>query len=439
MEEKLSALFQLINPDNSMSVNRYLAHSMGVAETIIYSALISKYTYYKSKGKLTDGGWFYSTIEDLQESTTYAVKAQRTAIKHLSELGLIESKIMGMPAKRYFRLRSDIEVLEVLIARGQVTCEELRIKSDSDNNDEPDEKSPTGSFQKDVKMYPKGQASLCAENKQVCPGEQSSLSAKDKQVCPQGQTSLFQKDKQVCPQGTNKFVPDGQTNINLNIIKTIDNQSIFPAVDAVPEHKHDRLTDELIYAEIIKALYPPDIYSPVGYPSCEEKLSDYGEVERKIQICNIPYWLAGNKGAVKAALRFMCCYSFHAGNLTVRQSDFLNMIITEIAEMVFHEKVRLHDSDVSREEIIDKLNEITESSSLYDCILGFEKKWTDISSKKRNIKNFRRYMQTTLWNWLNDYRLEEMRSSYSTAAVKGQPSFDIQQYMEYAKHSTPTL
>lgn len=79
----LTAIIELLNPNNTISAHRMLAHSMGMTETIIYSALISKQTYYNSKGMLMEGGWFYSTICDLQESTTYGIKAKRTAISHL--------------------------------------------------------------------------------------------------------------------------------------------------------------------------------------------------------------------------------------------------------------------------------------------------------------------------------------------------------------------
>lgn len=84
MSYQLDSILQLLNPDNTMSANRLLAHAIGLCETIIYSALISKYTYYVTKGMIDEGGWFFSTVDDLQESTTYGEKPQRTAIKHLN-------------------------------------------------------------------------------------------------------------------------------------------------------------------------------------------------------------------------------------------------------------------------------------------------------------------------------------------------------------------
>lgn len=41
----LTSLTELLNPNNTISAHRYLAHSIGMTETIIYSALISRDIY----------------------------------------------------------------------------------------------------------------------------------------------------------------------------------------------------------------------------------------------------------------------------------------------------------------------------------------------------------------------------------------------------------
>ncbi len=53
----LSNVIQLLNPDNTISAHRMLAHAIGMTETIIYSALISKHTYYSQNGILLDGSF----------------------------------------------------------------------------------------------------------------------------------------------------------------------------------------------------------------------------------------------------------------------------------------------------------------------------------------------------------------------------------------------
>ena len=110
----LSAIIELLNPDNTISAHRYIAHAIGMTETIIYSALIAKQTYYLKNAMFCEDGWFYSTVNDLQESTTFGIKAQRTAIAHLVEHGLIECEMKGISAKRYFRISENAESVENL-------------------------------------------------------------------------------------------------------------------------------------------------------------------------------------------------------------------------------------------------------------------------------------------------------------------------------------
>lgn len=149
----LSAIIQLLNPDNTISAHRMLAHAIGMTETIIYSALISKQTYYLQNDMLLDGGWFFSKITDLQESTTYGAKAQKTAIAHLVENGLIEFKYMGMPAKRYFRIVNDMAILMKLIDKGTKICKKISDKKQKkpfENDDIPNEKIENSEISKNV-------------------------------------------------------------------------------------------------------------------------------------------------------------------------------------------------------------------------------------------------------------------------------------------------
>lgn len=114
----MKAIFKLLNPDNTMSINRHLAHAIGLAEAVVYGALLSKYAYYDQHGLLTDGDWFYSTVEDLEESTALTARQQRRCIDKLIELGLIQCKVQGMPAKRYFCINDDTELLAGILSNG---------------------------------------------------------------------------------------------------------------------------------------------------------------------------------------------------------------------------------------------------------------------------------------------------------------------------------
>ena len=79
----MNAIYQLLNPSNTLTVNRLLAHALGTNEAIIYACLISKFYYYSERDMLNDG-WFYSTAPDLQESSTLTERQQKKAVSFLT-------------------------------------------------------------------------------------------------------------------------------------------------------------------------------------------------------------------------------------------------------------------------------------------------------------------------------------------------------------------
>ena len=77
----MNAIYQLLNPDNTISLNRPLAHAVGLMETVVYSALIAKWQYYSDRGKLDPDGWFYSTIADLEVAPPCQTNSRNAALR----------------------------------------------------------------------------------------------------------------------------------------------------------------------------------------------------------------------------------------------------------------------------------------------------------------------------------------------------------------------
>ena len=118
-------ILERLNPTNTGSYNRPIAHALGLAAAVVYAALINKQVYYKQHNMLDEDGFFYSKISDLEESTTLTKRQQSAAIKVLIDAGLIECKRCGMPAKRYFRVLDDTEPLDDLLKQGEAVMNEL--------------------------------------------------------------------------------------------------------------------------------------------------------------------------------------------------------------------------------------------------------------------------------------------------------------------------
>ncbi|MCI5667602.1 MAG: DUF6017 domain-containing protein [Oscillospiraceae bacterium] len=118
-------ILERINPTNTGSYNRPIAHALGLGAAVVYAALISKQVYYEQHDMLDEEGFFYSKIADLEESTTLSKRQQSAAIKVLIDAGIIECKRCGMPAKRYFRVLDDTEPLDDLLKQGEAVMNEL--------------------------------------------------------------------------------------------------------------------------------------------------------------------------------------------------------------------------------------------------------------------------------------------------------------------------
>lgn len=102
--DKRLTYLDLLRSDGSIVINKKLAKLIGLNEAIIYGELVSRYCYFEDKNQLTEDGYFFNTIESLQEATSLNEYSQRKAIRALIEYGLIFQEVRGVPAKRYFKI-----------------------------------------------------------------------------------------------------------------------------------------------------------------------------------------------------------------------------------------------------------------------------------------------------------------------------------------------
>lgn len=101
-------ILDLLRSDGSIVINKSLANKIGLEETIIYAELISQFKFWEGRGQLVNNDWFFCTIEKLEKHTTIKRTRQSRVINQLVKLGLIETKQMGLPAKRHFRITDKI-------------------------------------------------------------------------------------------------------------------------------------------------------------------------------------------------------------------------------------------------------------------------------------------------------------------------------------------
>ena len=70
---------------------------------VMLSEIYSEYMYWKERDGLQQGGWFYSTVENMYYNTGLSRHQQLVACKELEAYGIIKIKYHGMPKKRYFK------------------------------------------------------------------------------------------------------------------------------------------------------------------------------------------------------------------------------------------------------------------------------------------------------------------------------------------------
>ena len=84
-------------------VPRPFIRKFNLNTAVMLSEIYSEYTYWNGRNELQQGGWFYSTVENMYYNTGLSKHQQLIAGKELESYGIIKVKYHGMPKKRYFK------------------------------------------------------------------------------------------------------------------------------------------------------------------------------------------------------------------------------------------------------------------------------------------------------------------------------------------------
>ena len=132
-------ILQLISTSNFITVNKDLIKVLGLEEAILFGELASEYDYWNNKNEIEDG-YFYSTIENIEEKTTLTAYKQRKCLENLKNKGIIDIQIRGIPAKRYIKINEE-KVIEIFnnkllknLTTGCKKISQLEVKKLNGNN-----------------------------------------------------------------------------------------------------------------------------------------------------------------------------------------------------------------------------------------------------------------------------------------------------------------
>lgn len=102
LKNKLDLMFE----SDFVRVPRPFIRKFNLNTAVMLSEIYSEYTYWKDHNGLQDGGWFYSTVDNMLNNTGLSKHQQLVACKELETYGIIKVKYHGMPKKRYFKFES---------------------------------------------------------------------------------------------------------------------------------------------------------------------------------------------------------------------------------------------------------------------------------------------------------------------------------------------
>tara|TARA_R100001594_G_scaffold150360_2_gene211225 strand:+ start:3129 stop:3752 length:624 start_codon:yes stop_codon:yes gene_type:complete len=125
----------LLSSSSFLIVNKKLARTIGLKETILLADLISKEEYFIETSQINKG-WFFNTENNIEQDTTLTRYQQRKCLKTLVKHKIIEVKRKGIPAKLYFKINEQqvVQFLNNLKSIKSTTInnnKEIRINNNS--------------------------------------------------------------------------------------------------------------------------------------------------------------------------------------------------------------------------------------------------------------------------------------------------------------------
>ena len=166
------SILKLLASDGFLSVNKHLARIVGLDAAVLLAELASAHNYFESRELLTADGMFFETVEHIQENTTLTQYQQAKAVKVLVNAGILETKKIGIPAKRYFLINEEavLNILDYKKSKNLITGDEktssLDVKKLNCNNKDINNKNKNNNKDNRVAFTPptvEEVARYCAE------------------------------------------------------------------------------------------------------------------------------------------------------------------------------------------------------------------------------------------------------------------------------------
>ncbi|HHB1770563.1 TPA: hypothetical protein ACOQ31_005646 [Bacillus cereus] len=210
-------LISVLSGNGFVMYNKALAHTVSVNGAIIFGQLCSSYESFGSKCMLTikDGKeYFFLTSETLEEETALSYKQQLKAIKELEQAGYIETKVMGVPSKKYFSITDKI-VQELL-----------------------SEVNPSSDKREDLDVSTNSEISQQNEDSSLAKRETLGLPKGNGKPCQKG-SSIKKKNKKEQDKNNKEYIVNNSADAQVNnLIPNMNKDSLFKQQTLEAVHKY---------------------------------------------------------------------------------------------------------------------------------------------------------------------------------------------------------
>jgi hypothetical protein len=108
--ESYKVAFNILFEGNYIMVNKILIRKLGLHEAVLIGDTVSKHRYLVRDSKVGVYDYFTHKVADVKYNTGLSIKQQRSTFKHLANIGLIERKKTGVPARNMVKIDYDVLV-----------------------------------------------------------------------------------------------------------------------------------------------------------------------------------------------------------------------------------------------------------------------------------------------------------------------------------------
>ena len=175
-------ILQLLASSSFITLNKNVIKAVGLEEALLLGELCSEYDYWIKREELQNG-YFFSTVENIEENTTLNDYKQRKALKSLQQLKIVDVKVKGLPAKRYFKINEEqlIKLLNIQYSNNlkyssqnfkeldtkKFECNKNKQNKNKDNNKKINKKDLENEFNELWELYPRKQGKKKALDKYI--------------------------------------------------------------------------------------------------------------------------------------------------------------------------------------------------------------------------------------------------------------------------------